>query len=27
MRRLLEQRNEIIKEYAEGEKWKFLLNR
>jgi len=27
MRRLLEQRNEMIKEYAEGEKWKFLLNR
>ena len=27
MRRLLEQRNQIIKEYAEGEKWKFLLNR
>ena len=27
MRRLLEQRNEIIKEYAESEKWKFLLNR
>jgi len=27
MRKLLEHRNSIIKEYAETEKWKFILNR
>jgi ligand-binding SRPBCC domain-containing protein len=27
LRKLLEQRNLVIKEYAESEKWKFLLNR
>lgn len=27
MHRLLEQRNQVIKEYAESDKWKFLLNR
>jgi ligand-binding SRPBCC domain-containing protein len=26
MRRLLEKRNQVIKEYAESEKWKFLLH-
>jgi len=27
MRKLLERRNLIIKEFAEGDKWKFLLNK
>lgn len=27
MRKLLEHRNGVIKEYAEGDKWKFLLNK
>jgi ligand-binding SRPBCC domain-containing protein len=27
MKKLLEQRNAAIKEYAEGDKWRFLLNR
>lgn len=27
MKKLLEQRNAAIKEYAEGDKWKFLLNK
>ncbi|PWT71176.1 MAG: cell division protein [Bacteroidetes bacterium] len=27
LRNLLEQRNSVIKEYAESEKWKFVLNR
>lgn len=27
MKRLLEHRNKIIKEYAESEKWKFILNK
>ena len=27
LRRLLEQRNNVIREYAESDKWKFILNR
>jgi ligand-binding SRPBCC domain-containing protein len=27
LRKLLEQRNQVIKEYAETDKWKFLLNK
>jgi hypothetical protein len=27
LRKLLERRNQAIKEFAETEKWKFLLNR
>jgi hypothetical protein len=27
LKKLLEQRNRIIKEYAESEKWKFILNK
>lgn len=27
LKKLLEQRNKVIKEYAESEKWKFVLNK
>jgi hypothetical protein len=27
LKKLLEQRNQLIREYAESEKWKFILNK